>query len=89
MSNTQLIGIGIVIGMCVVFALMEIVSWLSKETKQPYKIAYDPDLDTYLLITENNVHGAYAVATSQNPEELEEKYNRIKERGKGYPKKLK
>lgn len=89
MNDTQLIGISMVVGICVALTFMWIVSWLCKETKQSYKIAYDPDLDTYLLITENDTHGTYAVATSQKPEELEEKYNRIKERGKGYPKKLK
>lgn len=89
MDDSQLIGIGIVVGMCIVWAFMGVIAWLCKEPKQSYKIVYDPNLDTYLLTTENDVDGIYAVATSQNPEELEEKYNRIKERGKGYPKKLK
>lgn len=88
MEDSQLIGIGIVLGMCIVWTFMGVISCLCKEPKQSYKIVYDPDNDTYLLTTENDVHGTYAVATSQNPEELEEKYNIIKERGKGYPKKL-
>lgn len=89
MADSQLIAIGIVLGMCMVWTFMGIGACLDKNSKQSYKIIYDPDLDTYLLTTKNDVHGTYAVATSQNPEELEEKYNRIKERGKGYPKKLK
>ena len=88
MEDSQLIVIGIVLGMCIVWAFMGIGTCLGKNSKPSYKIVYDPSLDTYLLTTEDDVHGTYAVATSQNPEELEEKYNIIKERGKGYPKKL-
>ena len=89
MAEGQILGVGIVIGLILSWTFIGIIYGLMRKEKTTYEIRYDATRDNYLLTTESDVDGIFAIAVSDDPKELEEKYRNIIQKQMGYPKKLK